>query len=125
MFVVTGNVAYHKTASQADRSHWARMWPGNRAVDGNTHTHMGQGHCAHPESVWDGRAWWMVDLVDTYNISSVTIYNRADDGEKECWDTIYLHNIVNNETSNNKIVEIGLYKKSPLTRAQIDTFITR
>ena len=107
MFIVSGNVAYHKTASQADHSHWAQMWPANRAVDGNTDTDMAHGHCAHPESSWDVRAWWMVDLVDTYSISSVTIYNRADDGENECWDTIYLHNIVNNETSSNNIVEIS------------------
>ena len=117
-----GNVAYHKTAFQAVRSQWARRWPANKAVDGDTDTDINRGHCAHPESVWGARAWWMVDLVDTYNISKVTIYNRADDGENDCWDTIYLHNIVNNEITSNTILEIDLYKKSSLTRAQFDTF---
>ena len=103
MFIVLGNVAYHKNAYQADRSQWSKRFPANKAVDGDTDTHMAHGHCALPESVWGGRAWWMVDLVDIYNISKVTIYNRADAGENECWDIyiMYLYNIFNNETSSN------------------------
>ena len=106
MFIVSGNVAYHKTAYQADRSQWARRWPANRAVDGNTDTDMAHGHCALPESVWGGRAWWVVDLVDTYNISKVIIYNRADDGENECWDIyiVYLHILSNSQTSSNSFL---------------------
>ena len=96
MFIVLGNVAYRKSATQAVGSHWARDWPARRAVDGNTDPNMANGHCAHPESVWGGTAWWMVDLVDTYNISKLTIYNRADASENECWDfyIMYIHNNV-------------------------------
>ena len=84
MFIVSGNIAYHKNATQADDlSRWAKMFPASRAVDGNTDTNMVHGHYAHPQSDWDGWAWWMVDLVDTYNIYKVTIYNRADAGENE------------------------------------------
>ena len=83
MFIVSGNVAYHKNASQAESSHWSKKWPASKAVDGNTDTHMAHGHCAHPESVWGGMAWWMVNFIDTYNISKVTIYNTADVGENE------------------------------------------
>ena len=106
MFIVSGNVAYHKSASQADLSGWAKRWPASRAVDGNTNPNMAHGHCAHPESDPGGRAWWMVDLVDTYNISKVTIYNRADTRENECWDIyiMYLHNIFNNETSSGSLI---------------------
>ena len=102
MFIISGNVAYHKIASQADRTRWSRMWPANGAVDGNTDTDMTHGHCAHPQSDWGGRASWMVDLVDTYNISKVTIYNRGDECENECWDFyIIIHNNFNIEISSN------------------------
>ena len=53
--------------------------PAGRAVDGNTNPNMGAGHCAHPDTVTGKNAWWMVDLKDTYNISRVIIYNRADE----------------------------------------------
>ena len=106
MIIVSGNVAYHKSASQADGSGWATRWPASGAVDGNTDPHLAHDHCAHPESEWGGRAWWVVDLVDTYNISKVTIYNRADHGENECWGIyiIYLRNIFTSETSSNRLL---------------------
>ena len=78
MFIVSGNVAYHKTASQSVDSYtdWSRQFPAERAVDGNTNPDMFQGHCAHPDTDSGQNAWWKVDLGETYDISSVIIYNR-------------------------------------------------
>ena len=81
LFVVTGNVAYAKSANQSTGDYGGRF-PAGRAVDGNTNPHMGAGHCAHPDTDTGKNAWWMVDLGDTYNISHVIIYNT--DSESKC-----------------------------------------
>ena len=76
VFVVIGNVAYKKSATQSiDPSGWGGKIPAKLAVDGNTNPSMGAGHCASPDTEWGKNAWWMVDLEDTYNISRVIIYN--------------------------------------------------
>ena len=75
----SGNVAYMKKANQIDEkiNHYSRKYPASRAVDGNTTSDLKQKHCAHPMT-WNKNitAWWKVDLVDTYRIYSVVIYNR-------------------------------------------------
>ena len=46
------------------------------AVDGNTAGYMDKsGGCAHTSSN-DTEPWWMVDLLDTYLIHSLTLTNR-------------------------------------------------
>ncbi|KAK2175551.1 hypothetical protein NP493_723g02006 [Ridgeia piscesae] len=79
----TGNIAYQKNASQVIGSDYAKRWPAERAVDGNPDPDMTHGYCAHPETDWYHKAWWTVDLGDTYTISKVTIYNRGDYSEYE------------------------------------------
>ena len=80
IFVVTGNVAYNKSASQSIGD-WGGSFPAGRAVDGNTDQRLHAGHCAHPDTDWGKNAWWMVDLKDTYNFSRVIIYNRDSEGK--------------------------------------------
>ena len=89
MFTVSGNVAYHKTASQSANPNkdWSRQFPAERAVDGDTNPDMHQGHCAHPDTVWGQNAWWVVDLGGTYNIYKVIIYNRGDSREYDYYHT--------------------------------------
>jgi len=42
---------------------------------------MTAGHCALPDTDWGKNAWWMVDLGDIYNFSSIIIYNRDSEGK--------------------------------------------
>ncbi|XP_067657340.1 uncharacterized protein [Haliotis asinina] len=48
------------------------------AVDGNTNSDWYQGSCFGTDHN-DRGPWWMVDLLRTYTIGNITIYNRADD----------------------------------------------
>ncbi|KAK2155909.1 hypothetical protein NP493_2025g00007 [Ridgeia piscesae] len=67
----TGNVAYHKTASQSTAK-WNERYPASKAVDGSID--LSYQHCA---GLYGGRytnAWWKVDLGGNYNIYRVVIY---------------------------------------------------
>jgi hypothetical protein len=46
-----------------------------RAVDGNTAGNFGSGSCTHTNFE---KAWWAVDLGDTYQIEKVVLWNRED-----------------------------------------------
>ena len=87
--IVSGNVAYNKTASQSFESDsnpsWSEQYPADRAVDGNTDPHIENGHCAHPDAIWGQHAWWMVDLEDTFNIYYVIIHNRDQSEYMYCY----------------------------------------
>ena len=76
--VVSGNVAYHKTATQSSdpATTWSEDYPADKAVDGKTDPHIENGHCAHPDEKWGQHARWTVDLEETFYIYYVIIYNR-------------------------------------------------
>ena len=80
--IVSGNVAYHKTATQSSdpETEWSEKYPADRAVDGSTDPHIENGHCAYPDDIYGQHAWWTVDLKETVHIYYVIIYNR-DQGE--------------------------------------------
>ncbi|XP_046575552.1 uncharacterized protein LOC124283606 [Haliotis rubra] len=49
----------------------------SHVVDGNTDSDMFRGSC-FATNVDDLSPWWMVDLLSTYTIGNITIYNRGD-----------------------------------------------
>ncbi|XP_067657966.1 fucolectin-like [Haliotis asinina] len=55
----------------------------SQAVDGNTDNNWAQGSCFG--TVDDDQPWWMVDLLSTYTIGNITIYNRGDC----CWERLH------------------------------------
>lgn len=69
------NVALGKSAKQS--SSWAngagKTFPANIAVDG---VKEGFGNISH--TLQEAGAWWEVDLGNSYNISSIKVYNAAD-----------------------------------------------
>ena len=85
--IFPGNVAYNKPASQSSSPYtqWSERFPADRAVDGNTHPRMENGHCALPDVEWGQHAWWRVDLEDTFNIYYVIIHNRDQSEYMYCY----------------------------------------
>ena len=74
------NLAFRKPTKMS-----STMYPyvSSRAVDGNTHTAVGQGGCSHTQLNEDA-AWWQVDLLAIYLIQDVVVTNIADtNGELE------------------------------------------
>ena len=67
-----GNVAYGKNASQSGNNKNVA----SRAIDGDIDPVLSNGKCAHPYRSDGNRAWWMVDLGDTYDITNVTLFTR-------------------------------------------------
>ncbi|XP_071945662.1 uncharacterized protein [Antedon mediterranea] len=61
------------TASQSSDG-----WGGEaaRAIDGNRNHLYGGSSCTHTQN--HPNSWWKVDLLETFDITSVTIFNRAD-----------------------------------------------
>ena len=47
----------------------------SRAVDGNTNQVFLGGSCSHTD-VLSGGAWWQVDMQASYQVNTVTLYNR-------------------------------------------------
>ena len=72
------NIALNKSATQGPGIYAGQT--ADKAVDGNT-TNKNDGRCAHTtEGNTTTRAWWQVDLGDTYRITGVKIYNRDKSG---------------------------------------------
>ncbi len=71
-FVDGPNKALGKPASQSSEG-----WGGNpeRAVDGNTDGQWGAGTTTHTNGA---PSWWEVDLLDTYDITEIVLWNRLD-----------------------------------------------
>jgi hypothetical protein len=66
------NKALGKPATQSSEAFGAG--PG-RAVDGNTNGQWGGGSVTHTDG---DNAWWEVDLLDTYDIGEIVLWNRLD-----------------------------------------------
>ena len=66
-------MAYGKNTSQ---SGIAGDNVASRAVDGYTDPVLTKGKCAHPFRSNGKRAWWMVDLGDTYDVTNITLFTR-------------------------------------------------
>ncbi|MAN58896.1 MAG: hypothetical protein CMC08_03565 [Flavobacteriaceae bacterium] len=69
----SNNIAQFKPTKQINTYEAAAA---NRAVDGNTNGNWFEGSMSHTHG--SKNPWWEVDLLDTYDISSITIYNRTD-----------------------------------------------
>ncbi|XP_041090150.1 fucolectin-like [Polyodon spathula] len=68
------NVALQGTAEQSSLYHDAGI--ASHAIDGNHDSIYNKMSCTHTNA--DSTSWWRVNLKDTYEISTVTITNRAD-----------------------------------------------
>ncbi|KAM9450165.1 fucolectin-like [Clarias gariepinus] len=66
------NVALRGIAAQSSTFYY----PANLAIDGNTASNLGSGSCTHTNG--DYGAWWRVDLLALFDISTVIITNRGD-----------------------------------------------
>lgn len=67
------NVALFKPAKQNTTFEGGHA---NRAVDGNKDGHWHRGSVSHTHR--SDNPWWQVDLLEEYDISSITIHNRTD-----------------------------------------------
>lgn len=67
------NIAQFKPTKQSSVFEVAHS---NRAVDGNTDGNWGNRSVFHTNG--SDQPWWEVNLLDVYDISSITIYNRTD-----------------------------------------------
>ena len=75
MCMYIDNVARNKPAYQVGT--WGSVHVASRAVDGYINPNINDGYCAHPDSKDSSvRAWWYVDLEDTYRISAIVLFNR-------------------------------------------------
>ena len=73
--MITGNVAYDKTATQGPRTSLNQN--AVNAIDGSHDPRVGFGRCAYAEGgSRTNQAWWQVDMGDTYVVISVNITNR-------------------------------------------------
>ena len=64
------------TQSVSTTDRWSERNPAGNAVDGNADPYLSHDSCAHPHYV-DGSVWWMVDLEDSYDVTSLTIVQRS------------------------------------------------
>ena len=72
------NVALGGTASQIDTPFAAGAYPGlaSEAIDGNTDGNWYSNSSTHTD-IHEG-SWWLLDLINTYPISEIDIWNRTD-----------------------------------------------
>ena len=76
-FILIGNVALEKPATQIGTYLHLSLFIADRAVDGNTNPHVFNNSCALPDSFSPNiPCWWYVDLGDLYRITKVILYNR-------------------------------------------------
>ena len=75
--IISGNVAYQKTASQSGTSF---QHPPELAVDGDTYQKLDAGrYCANPSGgTRDNPAWWQVDLGQEHVVYNVTVIDRIE-----------------------------------------------
>ncbi|XP_046549587.1 fucolectin-4-like [Haliotis rubra] len=69
---VQTNIAQGKPAYQSSVAHNGHPF---YAVDGVTGGNFHRDRCMHTPY---GKSWWMVDLLNVYNISTITIFKRTD-----------------------------------------------
>ncbi len=67
------NIALNKAATQSSTSN---NGDASRAVDGNTNGVYSQASTTHTNQ--ETNAWWRVDLGNTYELSTVKVFNRTD-----------------------------------------------
>ncbi|MFO7745029.1 MAG: discoidin domain-containing protein, partial [Psychroflexus sp.] len=67
------NIALFKPAKQINTFEAGHA---NRAVDGNTDGHWHRGSVSHTNG--SQNPWWEVNLLEEFDISSITVYNRTD-----------------------------------------------
>ncbi|KAG7999307.1 Fucolectin-4 [Nibea albiflora] len=70
------NVALRGKATQSDRYNHA-FGAAYSAIDGNRDTNFDHASCTHTSGL-KPNPWWRVDLLDSYVITSISIYNRGD-----------------------------------------------
>ncbi|XP_064197192.1 fucolectin-6-like [Anguilla rostrata] len=75
---VEENVALRGKATQLDQlqGKWDAFSHASNAIDGNRDSYFFHGSCSH--SAIGPNRWWRVDLLQEYQITSVTITNRGD-----------------------------------------------
>ena len=73
--VETENIAFGKPAFQS--SNFNARWTADKALDGNLDPEIHKNGCTHTgRKEWN--PWWKTDLLQRYNISKVTLYNRVE-----------------------------------------------
>ncbi len=70
----TNNLALGKTAYQSSNHSTGQSSP-HHGVDGKLDTNYDSGRCIHTGS-YDSPPWWLVDLGESYVISTVIVVNR-------------------------------------------------
>jgi len=78
---VDANLALGKPATQRDDYlDGAKGWDASKAVDGNTDGNIYNNGCQHTGASDPNAppAWWQVDLLESFSIGTIEIYNRVD-----------------------------------------------
>ena len=80
------NISRNKTARQSTNGRPQSISIANmadRAVDGNRNSNLEDGEsCAHPTAPDGDTSWWQVDLLKTYVVQCIIIYNRNNQQER-------------------------------------------
>nr|AEL33637.1 fucolectin 2 [Larimichthys crocea] len=96
------NLALRGKATQSDRYKDA-FGAAYNAIDGNRDSNFHDGSCTHTSGKSD--PWWRVDLLDSYIITSITIYNRGDCCQERINGLeIHIGNSLDNNGLNNPLV---------------------
>ncbi|XP_027139399.1 fucolectin-like isoform X2 [Larimichthys crocea] len=110
------NLALRGKATQSDRYDHAFAAAYN-AIDGNRDSNFHDGSCTHTSGKSD--PWWRVDLLDSYIITSITIYNRGDCCQERINGLrIHIGNSLDNNGLNNPLVGqiVDLHGKPTFTK---------
>ncbi len=72
------NIALNKPAFQSSDYEFSDKWTADKAVDGSLNTVMKEDSCTHTGDENELSPWWKTDLLNRYEITAVTLYNRAE-----------------------------------------------
>lgn len=109
------NVAIGGIATQSSVSHGGIP---SRAIDGNVSGIWGHASTTHTTAA---NAWWMVDLKNTYDIDSITLWNRLDC----CTERLSNFKIQVIDSDNKVSVELGPFKTNRNRKINFDDIRTR
>ncbi|WP_010523138.1 S8 family serine peptidase [Aquimarina agarivorans] len=99
--VAISNVALNKSATQSSTAFGGAA---SRAVDGNTNGNYREGSVTHTRSE---RSWWRVDLGATYNISSISVFNRTNNCCSARLNSTIVYAGLTNSTNPSDFTQIG------------------
>ncbi|XP_044150500.1 uncharacterized protein LOC122938780 isoform X3 [Bufo gargarizans] len=119
------NLAFRGITSQS--STYDKLGASENAIDGSPSTNYMSGRCSHTDL--DVEPWWMVDLINVYNITKVKITNRGDCCQERINGAVIIigNSPENGGTQNSrcaKIKSLGLREEGQYVCGMVGRYIT-